>query len=70
MELDWWLRRTANACNDEFDAEGYTFVNNNVDNDGKMSNDNGMRGNNDIDKTINTLRVSFGAINFNDGKLT
>ena len=26
-----------------------------------------MAGNNDVNKTVNTLRVSFGAVNFNNG---
>ena len=53
--------------NDDFDAEGYTFINEDVSND----NDNDVGNANDDDndelpgdvrsKTVNTLRVSFGA---------
>ncbi len=53
---------------DEFDAEDYTFINNDVNNDGKMiNNDDEVHDNNNDDKTLNTLRVSFGTINHNDG---
>ena len=54
--------------NDEFDAEAYTFVNDNDDNDDvKNKNENEVHGDNEIDKTVNTLRVSFGTVNFNNG---
>ena len=45
--------------NDEFDAEGYTFLNNDVNNDGKVNNDD-VHENDNNDKALDTLRVSFG----------
>ena len=40
------------SLNDDFDAEGYTFINDDVDDDGDVSNNNGGHGNNDVDKTV------------------
>ena len=53
------------SLNDDFDAEGYTFVNDGADDDGDVNNEG--HGNSNIDKTVNTLRVSFGTVNFNNG---
>ena len=50
----------------EFDAEGYTFLNNDVNNDGKVNNDD-VHENVDNDKALDTLHVSFGAVNHING---
>ena len=52
--------------NDEFDAEGYTFINDDVNNDGKFNNDN-VHENDNNDKALDTLRVSFGTVNYMNG---
>ena len=55
------------SLNDDFDAEGYAFVNDDIDDDGNVCNNNEGHSVNDVDKTVNALRVSFGATNFSNG---
>ena len=52
--------------NDEFDAEDYTFLNNDLNNDGKFNNDN-VHENDNNNKALDTLRVSFGTANHING---